>query len=260
MDGDVDVAYVAALLGKPARARMLLALVDGRAQPASRLAQEAGVAASTASEHLSRLVKARLLTVQSWGRHRYYRLAGPQVASAVETLARLAPVPAVRSLRGSERLTCLRVVRTCYDHLAGRAGVALMAAWLREGILTGGDGCFHPETVRGDRLCAPGRDLDYRVTTQGERRLRAFGVDSRPGGRPLTVRYCVDWSEQRHHLAGGLGAALLSRLLELDWLRRAPQGRALTVTADGRRGLDAVFGVRDGLILGPEGTQRREES
>ncbi len=243
MDGDVDIAAVAALVGEPARARMLLALADGRALPSSVLAQEAGVATSTASEHLARLLQARLLAVESWGRHRYYRLSGPEVASAVEALARLAPIVPVRSLRGSDRLRALRQARSCYDHLAGRLGVALMEALLRDGILDGGDGCFHREAAHLDRLCALGRDNDYRITIHGAVRLRAFGIDLRPAGRPLTVRYCVDWSEQRHHLAGGLGAALLARLLELDWIRRAPKGRALTVTPAGTAGLHEVFGI-----------------
>ena len=245
MDGDADIAYVAALFGDPTRARMLLALSDGRALPASLLAREAGVASSTASEHLGRLTQAGLLAVESWGRHRYYRLAGADVASVVEALARLAPVAAVRSLRGSDRLRALRQARTCYDHLAGRLGTALMEALLRQEIFTGGDGRFHPGAAVADRLSAPGRDIDYRLTTEGERRLREFGVDTRPGGRPLTVRYCVDWSEQRHHLAGGLGAALLARLAVLDWIRRAPRGRAVTLTPAGAQGLRDVFGLGD---------------
>lgn len=243
MDGDVDIAEVAALLGEPARARILLALADGRGLPAGVLAREAGVAPSTASEHLARLLQARLLAVESWGRHRYYRLTGAEVASAVEALARLARIAPVRSLRGSERLRALRLARTCYDHLAGRLGTGVMEALLRQACLSGGDGGFHAPLARLDRLSAPGRDCDYRLTAHGEEHLRAFGVEPRPGGRRLTVRYCVDWSEQRHHLAGGLGRALLTRLLELDWIRRAPRGRALAVTPAGVAGLQEVFAL-----------------
>ena len=236
---------MAALFGDKTRARMLLALTDGRALPASALAREAGVACSTASEHLGQMTQAGLLSVASWGRHRYYRLAGADVAAIIESLARLAPSAAVRSLRGSDRLRALRLGRTCYDHLAGQLGTALMVALLRREILAGGDGRFHPEAVQADRLSAPGRDIDYRLTLEGERRLAAFGVDTRPEGRPLTVRYCVDWSEQRHHLAGGLGAALLKRLVDLEWIRRAPKGRAVTLTPAGARGLRDVFGLGD---------------
>ena len=142
MDGDADIAHVAALFGDPTRARMLLALSDGRALPASLLAQEAGVAASTASEHLGRLTQAGLLAVESWGRHRYYRLAGADVASVVEALARLAPMAPVRSLRGSDRLRALRQARTCYDHLAGRLGTALMEALLRQRSAPAGTAAF----------------------------------------------------------------------------------------------------------------------
>lgn len=244
MDGDVDISLVATVLGERTRARIVLALLDGRALAAGMLAREAHVAPSTASEHLGRLVQAGLLAAESWGRHRYYRIAGPDVASAVEALMRLAPVASVRSLRGSDRLHALREARTCYDHLAGRLGVAIMAAFLRDQLLTGGDGQFHPEAATADRLSARGRDVDYRLTCKGESRLRAFGIDPRLGGRLLTVRYCVDWSEQRHHLAGGLGSALLSRFFALDWARRSPRGRALTVTPAGEQGLAAEFGVR----------------
>jgi DNA-binding transcriptional ArsR family regulator len=242
MSGDADVAAVGALLAEPARARILMALGDGRALPATVLASEAGVAASTASEHLSRLVSGGLLTVEPHGRHRYYRLAGPEVGELIETIARVAPPAPVRSLRQGTRAQAVRAARTCYDHLAGRLGADLMAAMLERDILAGGDGRF---TKGGaDRLAAPGRDVRYEVTRHGTRELRALGVD--PGGidgrRPL-VRYCVDWSEQRHHLAGALGAALADRLFALDWLRRAPRRRAGHITPEGADGLRDAFGL-----------------
>jgi DNA-binding transcriptional ArsR family regulator len=124
MTGDADLAALGAVLGDRARARILLALGDGRALAASVLASEAGVAASTASAHLARLVDAGLLAVTVQGRHRYYRLAGPQVAELIEVLARVAPAAPVRSLREGTRAQALRAARTCYDHLAGRLGVA----------------------------------------------------------------------------------------------------------------------------------------
>ena len=142
MDGDADIADVAALCGDPTRARMVWTLSDGRALPASRLAREAGVPSSTASEHLGRLTQAGLLAVESWGRHRHYRMAGADVASVVEALARLAPEAAVRSLRGSDGLRALRQARTCYDHLAGRIGTALMEALLRQRYAPAGTAAF----------------------------------------------------------------------------------------------------------------------
>jgi DNA-binding transcriptional ArsR family regulator len=245
MPGDADISSVAGVLADERRARILLALGDGRALPASVLAGEAGVAASTASEHLAKLVDAGLLKVEPHGRHRYFRLSGPQVGELLETLARLAPAAPVRSLREGSQAHAVREARTCYDHLAGRLGTALMDVLLAAGVVTGGDGRFDPDRARGDRLSAPGRDVDYKVTDHGTRWLLDFGIDldALPGRRPL-VRYCIDWSEQRHHLAGGLGAALCTRLFELGWIRRADRSRAVHVTDAGERGIERSFGVR----------------
>src|SRR5579859_7457960 len=192
MHGDADIAKIGALVADPARARILLALGDGRALPATVLADEAGVAASTTSAHLAKLVGGKLLTVQRHGRHRYFALAGPEVAELIEALAQLAPAAPVRSLREGSRANAIRVARTCYDHLAGMLGTQLMAALLEQGMLTGGDGMFHGSTTDEDRLAAPGVDLDYRLTRRGHDELERFGVDfaelrSRP--RPL-IRYC----------------------------------------------------------------------
>ncbi len=246
MDGDTDIATLAALLADPGRARILLALGDGRALAASVLADEAGVAQSTASEHLAKLLAARLLTVERHGRHRYYRLAGPEVGELLEALARFAPAAPVRSLRQGTRPQAVRSGRTCYDHLAGRLGTALMRSLLDQGTLTGGDGDFQPGR---DRLSAPGGAADYRLTEHGVTRLTDFGIDVdvdvdvlRHGSRPL-IRYCVDWSEQRHHLAGALGAALAQRLLDLRWIKRTPQSRAITLTDNGAAGLHTTFGL-----------------
>jgi DNA-binding transcriptional ArsR family regulator len=245
MSGDADIARIGALVADPARARMLMALGDGRALAASVLADEAGVAASTASAHLAKLVDGGLLTVQQHGRHRYFALSGPQVGALIETLAGLAPPARVRSLRHGTRAHAVRSGRTCYDHLAGRLGTGLMGALLERGLLAGGDGTFDPEAARNDRLSAPGSDHDYRLTERGRDQLSAFGIDfdelaARP--RPL-IRYCVDWSEQRHHLAGALGAALAARMLDLGWVRRARRGRAIHVTSEGSTGLAQTFGL-----------------
>jgi DNA-binding transcriptional ArsR family regulator len=240
--GDADIAAVATLLADPGRARVLLALADGRALPAGTLAAEAGVAASTASEHLARLVAGGLLSVESHGRHRYYRLTGPHVAQVLETLAALAPAQPIRSLRDDTRARRLRRARTCYDHLAGRLGVAVMASMIRAGHLTGGDGTFDPSRAVHDRLSAPGRgDVDYRLTERGHGFLRELGVELAPRRRP--VRYCVDWTEQRHHLAGAVGHGLLERFVALDWIRRAPGDRAVTVTPAGAAGLADRLGL-----------------
>ena len=238
MTGDTDLAALGSVLGERARARMLLALGDGRALPASVLASEAGVAASTASAHLAQLVDAGLLAVTPQGRHRYYRLAGPQVAELIELLARVAPAAPVRSLREGTRAQALREARTCYDHLAGRLGVDVMQALIADGSVTGGTGRHDPGN--GDRLSSYGHAIDYRLSEHGSGRLAELGVDFEPG---TALRYCVDWTEQAHHLSGRVGKALATRLLELRWLRRADRGRAVHVTKAGRRGLAAEFGI-----------------
>jgi DNA-binding transcriptional ArsR family regulator len=246
MSGDADIARIGALVADPARARILMALGDGRALAASVLADEAGVAASTASAHLAKLVDGGLLTVQRYGRHRYFALAGPQVGALIETLAGLAPPAPVSSLRQCTRAQAVRTARTCYDHLAGRLGTGLMGGLLERGLLAGGDGTFDPDGARNDRLSAPGSDHDYRLTDRGRSELSAFGVDFDElagRSRPL-IRYCVDWSEQRHHLAGALGAALAARMLDLGWVARARRGRAVHVTPAGSLGLAQTFGLQ----------------
>ncbi|OBC03204.1 transcriptional regulator [Mycobacterium sp. 852013-50091_SCH5140682] len=237
---DVDIAALAALLADAARCRVLLALDDGRALPASVLADEAGISRSTASSHLNKLTEAGLLTVQTHGRHRYYRLAGPEIGELIEQLGRLAPARPVTSLREGTRAARLRSARTCYDHIAGRLGVQIMKSLIDQDVLTGGDGQFHDGDA--DRLSSPGRDVPYELTAAGADRLRHIGVELPTGSRPL-VRYCIDWTEQRHHLAGGLGRAVLDRFLSAGWLRRAPQHRALKVTETGRAALAREFGI-----------------
>ncbi len=252
MHGDADIAKIGALVADPARARILLALGDGRALPATVLADEAGVAASTASAHLSKLVAGRMLEVERHGRHRYFRVAGPEVGDLIEALARLAPPATVRSLRQGTKAEAVRYARTCYDHLAGRLGTTLMDAMLQHGLLAGGDGTFDPGRSGRDRLSAPGFDHDYFLTGRGAEQLAAFGIDFaslRERRRPL-VRYCVDWSEQRHHLAGSLGAALAERMFELGWVVRARRGRAVKITQAGHRGLQDMFGLEPATRAG----------
>jgi DNA-binding transcriptional ArsR family regulator len=244
MLGEADISVPAALLADPGRARIVFALTDGRALAAGVLAREAGVAPSTASEHLARLVDAGLLEVRPQGRHRYYRVAGPDVIRAVEALAQISAPQPIRSLRQGTRAHAIREARFCYDHVAGRLGVGLMGALIERGALSGGDGRHDPQTAVADRLSAPGHDVDYRLTTGGVALMDDFGIDVgalSAGRRPL-VRYCLDWSEQRHHLAGALGAAVAARLLDRGWLRRANAGRAALLTDDGRVGLAQTFG------------------
>lgn len=246
MSTDVDVSVPAALLGNPGRARLVLALVDGRALPASVLASEACVAASTASEHLSKLCEAGMLSVEPHGRHRYYRLASPQVARALEALAEIAPPAPIRSLRQHTRAYALREGRLCYDHLAGRLGVTVMRALLAGGALQGGDGLYHPDSAPTDRLSAAGRDVNYRLTAHGAEMLTKLGIDLEQlsARRRPVIGYCLDWTEQRHHLAGGLGAALVDRLVALDWLTQTSQRRVVRLTDTGKTRLPEALGVK----------------
>ena len=175
MGGDTDIAAVGALVADRGRCQILLALLDGRALPASRLAAEAGVSPATASSHLGKLTDAGFLAVEARGRHRYYRLAGPEIARLIEALQQLAPAAPVTSLRQGTRAKALRDARTCYDHLAGRLGVALMAALIDRGHLVGGDGGYDPTRSPTDTRVGWGNDVDYALSAAGDalpRRLR----------------------------------------------------------------------------------------
>lgn len=250
MEGDVDLAALGSILSDRSRCKILLALGDGRALPATTLADEAGVAASTASEHLARLVEARLISLERHGRHRYYRIDRPEVGELIEHLARLAPPMEVRSLREGTRAHALRAARTCYDHVAGRLGVGIMSSMIEHGLLRGGNGRFAPASPGRDRPASPGFDLDYHLTRKGMAVLEGLGVEVAPRGRRPLIRYCVDWSEQRHHLAGALGASLAARLFELGWLRRSGSGRALLITPEGTAGLADTFGLDTDAVMG----------
>ena len=242
--GDADLAALGAVLSEPARARMLLALGDGRALPATTLAAEAGVSASTASAHLGRLLDAGLLSVRQQGRYRYYHLAGPEIGELIEVLARLAPATPVRSLREGTRAYALRRARTCYDHLAGRVGVALFRALIEQQLVAGGDGLHHPERAGNDHVSAGGRDVQYHLTQEGRARLDELGVAlPARAGDVIPLRYCVDWTEQAHHLSGAVGRSLTAWMFDRAWLERMPRTRALRVTETGARGLGTQFGL-----------------
>jgi DNA-binding transcriptional ArsR family regulator len=219
MSNALSIATAARLIGDPARANMLTALMGGMALTASELAREAGVGASTASGHLARLVDGGMVLCVQQGRHRYFRLAGPDVADVLETLMQVAVRGAPRRRIGP-REASLRHARVCYDHLAGWQGVRL----------SGG-------------LAAAGRlafvDHAYQVTEEGRRFFCDFGIDMAAidGRRRPMCRTCLDWSERKPHLGGGLGAALLTRMFDLGWMRRTPGSRALETTAAGMAGL-----------------------
>lgn len=235
MSGDVDLARPAALMAEPARAAMLLALLGGRALPASRLAQVAGVSASTASEHLSRLRAGGLVDATRSGRHRYFELSGPEVSTAIEALALLAPRRPVNSLRAARTGRSIGYARTCYDHLAGRLGVAVTDAVVELGVV---------ETVRAGevgRIASPAHEL-----------LATIGFDPGAPSRRPAVRGCLDWTQRRPHLAGALGARLLSYVEQSGWVRRSTEDRSLRVTRAGLAGLAELLPV-DVSVLEPAG-------
>ena len=220
-----DIANAAALMAEPARTAMLVRLLDGCTLPATDLAREARVAASTASEHLARLVDGGLLLVEQRGRHRYYRLAGADVAHAIEAISAIAPV-APSSKQTPAGSPSIRQARTCYDHLAGVAGVGVTQSLIHRQLL-------NPD----------GRD--FALTGRGEAWFREFGIDpdmARQKKRHF-ARACLDWTERRDHLAGALGSALAERMFELGWLKRVPDGRWLRVTVAGREAISREFGV-----------------
>jgi DNA-binding transcriptional ArsR family regulator len=239
--GDADLSAVGTLLAEPARARVLLALGDGHALPAGMLAAEAGVSASTASEHLRKLLDGGLVTVTRRGRYRYYELSGPQVSDLLEAMSRLAPQRPVTSLREGTRANALRRARSCYDHLGGRLAVALTSAFLRHGFLAGHDGSADLDQLTGDRPATGVLDpVAYTLTDSGAAALRDIGAEP-PANR--AVRCCVDWTERRHHMAGPAGAVLLDQFRRHDWVRPGRYHRAVVVTPEGRAELAARFGV-----------------
>jgi DNA-binding transcriptional ArsR family regulator len=226
MDAEPEVAAVAALLADRARSAMVWALADGRFLPACDLALQARVTPQTASSHLARLVDGGLLTAERQGRHRYYRLARPEVARLLEALAMVAAPAPARTFREGQEGKAIRFARSCYDHLAGRVGVAVTRGLVDRGRLV----------VRGP---------DFEVPPAGLRFFARLGVDAlgTRSARRAYARACLDWSERRPHLAGALGAALLERLIAMRWLERMPQGRALRLRERGRDGLARHFGV-----------------
>ena len=216
------IASIASLIGDPARANMLTALMDGRALTARELAEVGGIAPPTASGHLARLVDAGLLAVRSQGRHRYYRLSGSDVAETLEALMGLAQRTGAVPVRTGPRDAALREARLCYDHLAGERGVALL------------------ESLRARSMVEEGESLT--LNARGRAHLADLGIDvDRLAGerRPLS-RACLDWSERRAHLGGALGAALLDLMMERRWLR-PEKGRVLRFTPEGALRFAEVF-------------------
>jgi DNA-binding transcriptional ArsR family regulator len=230
-DGGPDLAAMAGLMADGTRAGFCMALLDGRAWTASELARHMGVAASTATEHLNAMVRGGLLAEERQGRHRYVRLAGPRVAESIEGLAALAPhrtPPPPKSLSASGRRQALAHARTCYDHLAGALGVAITDAMAVRGLLSG--------------------DHGLGLTGDGTAWLAGLGITVPAGTRRPAVRSCLDWTERRPHLAGGVGAALCRHAFDAEWIARIGTTRAVAVTPAGRHALHELLGLTDDVL------------
>jgi len=220
-----DIARIAALIGDPARANILSALMSGKALTATELASEAGVTVQTASAHLAKLEAGGLTAVRKSGRHKYISLAGSHVAEVLEALMGLAAGQGHLRTRTGPRDTALREARVCYNHLAGERGIAMFDAMLARGHLA----------QEGEALS---------LTASGEAFVADFGVDVaalRRARVPL-CRSCLDWSARRTHLAGSLGRALLTQIEAQGWARRQANSRAVVFTTSGSKAFDALFG------------------
>jgi DNA-binding transcriptional ArsR family regulator len=236
---DTDIASAAALMADPTRAAILRALLPDRPLAAGELARMTGVSAATASFHLAKLLEGGMITVVRQGRHRYYRLAGHEVAAAIEALGLISPALPVRTLRQSREAAALAEARTCYDHLAGRAGVELLAGLLRLGWLEEKSG----RTDRGDTSA-----VRFEITGAGAKALGSFGLDMLQirRSRRHFAGTCIDWTQRRGHLNGALAAAITTRLFDLGWIERDSTGqrrRSVRVTPAGIEGLACTFGV-----------------
>jgi DNA-binding transcriptional ArsR family regulator len=225
---NLDMAMVGALIGDPARANILAALMDGRALTATELAYIASVAPQTASGHLAKLVDANLLALAKQGRHRYYRVVSPLEGQMLEGIMNVAAVqvpPRARTVSRIDEHMC--TARTCYDHIAGRLGVGMADALVERGQIV--------LTEDGGEITEPGAAF-----------FSSFGIDLavRRKSHRAFCRPCLDWSERRPHIAGIIGAALCRRCLELGWIERRRDTRALAITGNGQRGFADAFGVQ----------------
>lgn len=225
MDSTPLFSAPAALIGDPARAAMLLAMMNGQALTASELALDARVTPQTASGHLAKLVDGRLVAVERQGRHRYYRLQSAKVAQALETLIELSIDGPPRYRPPGPRDAAMRQARTCYDHLAGRLGVLLTDHLRNNGYIVENDENFDLTESGRNALAGLGLDVDAMVSAK-----RAF------------ARRCLDWSERRPHLGGALGAGLLAHCEAAGWVKRARDSRAVLVTPLGREKFSALVG------------------
>jgi DNA-binding transcriptional ArsR family regulator len=227
MDGKYPIAETASLFADPARSAMLVALLDGRSLPASELALMAKVSAQAASMHLAKLLAGRLVTMTRFGRHRYYRLAGPDVATAIEAMGALCNALRPIQTPADGSIAPMRLARTCYDHLAGKVAVQVCESLQERKLLA----------LVDDTLC---------LTARGERWIRDLEIDLdslRANRKRPLVRKCLDWTERKFHVAGTVGAALLDLFRRREWIKPEVGSRVVTITESGKTALRTHFGI-----------------
>jgi DNA-binding transcriptional ArsR family regulator len=220
-----SIAHIASLIGEPVRAKILWSLMDGRAYTARELAIGVDTSPQNLSMHLSKLLRAGLLSVEVQGRHRYYTFSRAEVADVIEAMANL--IPAGQAAKKDADTIPIKFCRTCYDHLAGKVGVLIMESLIRQRWMVY-------------------RDRELEVTQKGLQWFKEWGIDCEEVARQRRsfAKPCLDWSERRHHLAGALGTALLEKMLAEHWLRRTANSRAVVVTARGQQALEAHFNIQ----------------
>ena len=216
----------ASLIGDPTRASILWVLLDGRAFTATELAVSVNTSPQNISMHLGKLLEADLLCVEKQGRHKYYRFSNKEVAYAVEAMANLVPKPEVSLKNKPENYPPIKFCRTCYDHLAGKIGVALTDSLLEQKIIIE-------------------KNNAYEISPEGEKWFSRFGINIEEAQKQkrIFLKPCLDWSERRNHIAGSIGALLLNKMIAEDWLRRTKDSRAMIITGKGEKELLKNFKI-----------------
>lgn len=224
---ETQLQSIVRLIGDPVRVNILWTLLDGKAYTASELAMSTDTSLQNISMHLSKLTQADLLTVEKQGRHRYFRFSRDEVAYAIEGLVNLVPEGKRKNIGDENEIPDIQYCRTCYDHLAGKIGVMITAQLIKQKLL---------------RLS---EEKSFVLTTKGKGLFESLEIDTGnlKSQRRTFARPCLDWSERKYHLAGSLGAALLEKILQEDWIRRTKNSRVIVITSKGRKELSSQFGM-----------------
>ncbi|TFB13487.1 ArsR family transcriptional regulator [Filobacillus milosensis] len=226
MDVNPNMALVAAIISDKTRSKMIFIMLDGRFHSASELAYMAGIKPQTATFHLKKMTEAQIIKVEKQGRHKYFGIKDPGVASVLETFLSIAPQFEVRSLKKSPRDKALRSARTCYDHLAGNLGVKLVSALEKKGVLV----------KENDKYEVTNEGIEFLATLQ----INIYELKKK---RRSFSHKCLDWSERKHHMGGALGNAIFEKILEFGWIKRLPNTRAIKITTLGEEHIPKIFNI-----------------